>query len=59
MPMADEEVMSIPGAGTFTFSAKKIEKLGALQYTVVVIAIDISGNHVDKFSSGTLFKARN
>lgn len=44
MPMADEEVMSIPGAGTFTFSAKKIEKLGALQYTVVVIAIDISGS---------------
>jgi uncharacterized protein YegL len=44
MPMADEEVMSVPGAGTFTFSAKKIEKLGALQYTIVGIAIDVSGS---------------
>ena len=44
LPLDDEEIMQIPGAGTFTFSAKKIEKLGALQYTVVTIAIDISGS---------------
>jgi uncharacterized protein YegL len=36
--------MQVPGAGTFTFSAKKIDKLGALQYTIVTIAIDISGS---------------
>ena len=44
MPLDEEEIMQIPGAGTFTFSAKKIDKLGALQYTVVTIAIDISGS---------------
>ncbi len=44
MPQGEEEIMSVPGAGTFTFSAKKIDKLGALQYTVVTIAIDISGS---------------
>ena len=44
MPLDEEEIMQVPGAGTFTFSAKKIDKLGALQYTVVTIAIDISGS---------------
>jgi uncharacterized protein YegL len=44
MPLDEEEVMQIPGAGTFTFSAKKINKLGALKYTVVTIAIDVSGS---------------
>jgi uncharacterized protein YegL len=44
MPLDEEEVMQVPGAGTFTFSAKKIDKLGALQYTVVTIAIDVSGS---------------
>jgi uncharacterized protein YegL len=44
LPLDEEEIMQIPGAGTFTFSAKKIDKLGALQYTIVSIAIDISGS---------------
>ena len=44
VPLDEEEVMQIPGAGTFTFSAKKIDKLGALKYTVVTIAIDVSGS---------------
>ncbi len=44
MPLDDEEVIQVPGAGTFTFSAKKIEKLGAMQYTVVTIAVDVSGS---------------
>lgn len=43
-PMGDEETMSIPGPGTFTFSAKKIEKLGASEYTLVTIVLDISGS---------------
>jgi len=53
LPLEDEEIMQIPGAGTFTFSAKKIEKLGALQYTVVTIAIDVSGS-VHDFASNLL-----
>lgn len=44
MPLDDEEVIQVPGAGTFTFSGKKIDKLGALQYTVVTIAVDVSGS---------------
>jgi len=44
IPLDEEEIMQVPGAGTFTFSAKKIDKLGALQYTVVTIAIDVSGS---------------
>ena len=44
LPQGDEEIMTVPGAGTFNFSAKKIDKLGALQYTVVSIAIDVSGS---------------
>ena len=43
-PMGDEETMSVPGPGTFTFSAKKIEKLGASEYTLVTIVLDISGS---------------
>lgn len=50
MPQGEEEIMQVPGAGTFTFSAKKIDKLGALQYTVVTIAIDVSGS-VMRFAS--------
>jgi uncharacterized protein YegL len=44
IPLDNEEIMQVPGAGTFTFSAKKIDKLGALKYTVVTIAIDVSGS---------------
>lgn len=44
MPQSDEDVINIPGPGTFTFSAKKIEALGATEYTLVTIVVDISGS---------------
>jgi hypothetical protein len=44
MPQSDEDVINIPGPGTFTFSAKKISNLGATEYTLVTIVVDISGS---------------
>jgi len=44
MPQSDEDVIKIPGPGTFTFSAKKIETLGATEYSLVTIIVDVSGS---------------
>lgn len=44
MPQSDEDVINIPGPGTFTFSAKKIDSLGATEYTLVAIVVDVSGS---------------
>jgi hypothetical protein len=54
MPQSDEDVINIPGPGTFTFSAKKIDTLtGATEYTLVTIVIDVSGS-VQHFAGGLL-----
>jgi len=38
------EVINIPGAGSFQFSAIRPEDLGASEYTLVTIVVDISGS---------------
>ena len=52
MPRLDQldnqiEENSIPGHGTYKFSAKKPKFLGASEYTLVTICIDISGSVED------------
>jgi uncharacterized protein YegL len=39
---ADMEEMPIPGVGSFNFSAVRPDKLGATEYTLVTIAVDVS-----------------
>ncbi len=44
MATSDNQIINIPGAGGFQFSAVRIEELGATEYTLVTIACDISGS---------------
>ena len=44
MATADDQVINIPGPGNFQFSAVRIEDLGATEYTLVTIVVDISGS---------------
>ena len=45
MATDDNQVVNvIPGAGNFQFSAVRIEDLGATEYTLVTIIVDISGS---------------
>lgn len=48
----DQEVFKIPGT-SFTFSGIRPDKLGATEYTLVTLVIDITGS-VDLFSSDLL-----
>jgi len=49
----DLEVIKIAGAGSFQFSAIRPEDLGATEYTLVTIVVDITGS-VQYFSSDLL-----
>ncbi len=40
----DTQVMHIPGPGNFTFSATRPEKLGASEYTLVTLVVDVTGS---------------
>lgn len=40
----DMQLLPIPGVGSFQFSAIRPDKLGASEYTLVTIAVDISGS---------------
>jgi uncharacterized protein YegL len=44
MATGDDQVINIPGPGSFQFSAIRIEDLGASEYTLVTIVVDISGS---------------
>jgi len=44
MPSLMDETMMTGNAGAFTFSGVRIEKLGATEYTLVTIAIDVTGS---------------
>lgn len=44
MAANDNQIINIPGAGGFQFSAIRIEDLGATEYTLVTIVCDISGS---------------
>jgi len=43
----DMMVMTTTGPGTFEFSAVKPENLGASEYTIVTLAVDVSGSTYD------------
>jgi len=43
----DTETFKIPGAGSFQFSAIRPEDLGATEYTLVTIVVDITGSVED------------
>ena len=53
MATNDDQVISIPGPGSFQFSAIRLEDLGASEYTLVTIVCDISGS-VAPFAAGLL-----
>ena len=44
MATTDDQVINIPGPGNFQFSAVRIEDLGATEYTLVTLVVDISGS---------------
>jgi len=44
MATDDTQVITIPGPGNFQYSAIKIEKLGATEYTLFTNVVDISGS---------------
>lgn len=49
----DMQTLPIPGQGGFYFSAVRPEKLGATEYTLVTVVIDVTGS-VESFASGLL-----
>jgi hypothetical protein len=53
MATNEDQVITIPGPGNFQFSAVRIEDLGATEYTLVTIIVDISGS-VIKFADDLL-----
>jgi uncharacterized protein YegL len=44
MASSEDQIIAIPGQGNFQFSAVRIEDLGATEYTLVTIVVDISGS---------------
>lgn len=44
MPTDDTQIINIPGPGNFQFSAIRPEKLGATEYTLVTIVVDVTGS---------------
>lgn len=53
MATTDDQVINIPGPGNFQFSAVRIEDLGATEYTLVTLVVDISGS-VIRFADSLL-----
>ncbi len=53
MPTSDTQVINIPGPGNFQFSAIRPENLGATEYTLVTMVIDVTGS-VRKFANELL-----
>jgi len=53
MATSDDQIINIPGAGGFQFSAIRIEDLGATEYTLVTIVCDVSGS-VIRFADNLL-----
>jgi hypothetical protein len=53
MATNDDQIINIPGAGGFQFSAVRIEDLGATEYTLATIVCDISGS-VIRFADNLL-----
>jgi len=51
--LSDMDVMNITGGNKFQFSAVKMDKLGATEYTLVTIALDRSGS-VNEFKADLL-----
>jgi len=43
-PTDDEQIMTIPGAGNIQFSAVRMDKLGASQYSLITVVADRSGS---------------
>jgi len=43
-PTEDEQIMTMPGAGNVQFSAVRMSKLGASQYSLITILLDRSGS---------------
>jgi uncharacterized protein YegL len=46
MATTDDQVIKVPGPGNFQFSAIRIEDLGATEYTLATLVVDISGSVV-------------
>src|SRR3990167_7068141 len=44
MPRLDESMQNHKIGGSFTFSAARVERLGATEYTLVTIAVDETGS---------------
>jgi uncharacterized protein YegL len=44
MATTEDQVIKIPGPGNFQFSAIRIEDLGATEYTLATLVVDISGS---------------
>ncbi|MFW9871801.1 MAG: hypothetical protein ACFFG0_01780 [Candidatus Thorarchaeota archaeon] len=44
MPTSDTQIIDIPGPGNFKFSAIRPENLGATEYTLVTMVIDVTGS---------------
>ena len=44
MSTQEDQVIQIPGPGNFQFSAVRLEELGASEYTLVTMVVDISGS---------------
>ena len=57
MPMDDEQVIAIPGPGNFSFSAVRMENLGASQYSLITLVLDRSQS-TNPFESGLLDVAK-
>jgi uncharacterized protein YegL len=57
MQTDDMQVLQVPGAGNFQFSAIRPDKLGATEYTLVTMVVDISGS-VQDFESQLLKMAQ-
>ena len=47
MATDEDQVISIPGPGNFSFSGQRIETLGASEYTLATVICDVSGSVQD------------
>lgn len=53
IPTSDTQIIDIPGPGNFQFSAIRPENLGATEYTLVTMVIDVTGS-VKRFAKELL-----
>lgn len=61
MPRLDQdsaEMQSHQTGGNFSFTAVRLERLGATEYTLVTIAVDVTGS-VERFADGLLLALKN